>query len=59
MKEQKWQRRDRKYRKKRFGMKIDGKSVFTIRDEMNKRNKRKIKEKQRKRRKNERVPEGY
>ena len=41
MKEYKWQRRDRKYKKRRFGMLIDGKSVFTIRDEMAKRNKKK------------------
>ncbi len=58
MKEQKWLRRDRKYRKKRWGMKVDGKSVFTMRDEMRKRDKKKMKEKARKRRKNERVSEG-
>ncbi len=53
MKEQKWLRRDRKHRKKRWGMKVDGKSVFTMRDEMRKRDKKKMKEKARNRRKND------
>ncbi|KKN04753.1 hypothetical protein LCGC14_1094140 [marine sediment metagenome] len=43
MKEPKYIRRDRKYRKKKFGMKIDGKSVFTIRDEIVRRNRKRMK----------------
>ncbi len=57
MKEQKWQRRERKRRKNRWGMKVDGKSVFTMRDEMRKRDKKKMKEKARKRKKNVRLSE--
>ncbi len=57
MKEHKWQRRERKRRKGRWGMKVDGKSVFTMRDEMRKRDKKKMKEKARKRRENDRLSE--
>lgn len=33
----KWQRRDKKQRKKRYGMRIDSRSVFTIQKEKGKR----------------------
>jgi hypothetical protein len=59
MKEQKWQRRERKRRKNRWGMKVDGKSVFTMRDEMRKRDKKKMKENARKRKKNVRASEDH